>query len=128
MSKLRDLFRERIAESCTLQPYSHATRNFCESDATPHATASQQCAGNTHPDAVPHATTRATKAQPSSCTPSEKQASDATAVATTAIGMADLTDDQKAARLADLRRDPGIARFWALVWPEATNPTSKDST
>jgi len=49
-------------------------------------------------------------------------------IAATAIAMAALNDEQKAARLADLRRDPAIARFWALVWPEATNPTSKDSS
>ena len=44
---------------------------------------------------------------------------EAMTIAVRAIGMASLTDEQKAMRLADLRRDPAIARFWALVWPEA---------
>ena len=42
-------------------------------------------------------------------------------IAAKAIGMAALTDQQKAVRLDDLRRDPAIARFWAAVWPEAIN-------
>ena len=41
----------------------------------------------------------------------------ALAIAERAIAQAALTDEQKASRLADLRRDPAIARFWALAWP-----------
>ena len=41
-------------------------------------------------------------------------------IAVRAIGMAALTDEQKLSRLADLQRDPAIARFWALAWPEAS--------
>lgn len=48
-------------------------------------------------------------------------------VAVKAIALASLTDAEKAARLADLRRDPAIAKFWAAVWPEALNPSSKES-
>ena len=40
-------------------------------------------------------------------------------IAARAIGMAALTDEQRLSRLADLQRDPAIARFWALAWPEA---------
>ena len=42
------------------------------------------------------------------------------AIAEQAIARAALTDEQKASRLADLRRDPAIARFWAMAWPEAS--------
>lgn len=42
----------------------------------------------------------------------------ALAIAEQAIARAALTDEQKLARLADLRRDPAIARFWAMAWPE----------
>ena len=44
-------------------------------------------------------------------------------IARRAIALAALTDEQKAMRLADLRRDPAIARFWALAWPAAVNPS-----
>ena len=44
--------------------------------------------------------------------------SDAMRIATRAIAMAALTDEQRLSRLADLQRDPAIARFWALVWLE----------
>ena len=47
--------------------------------------------------------------------------SEAMQIAARAIAKAALSDEQKAARLADLRRDPAIARFWALAWPEALN-------
>ena len=40
-------------------------------------------------------------------------------IARRAIAMAALTDEQTAMRLADLKRDPAIARLWALAWPEA---------
>ena len=40
-------------------------------------------------------------------------------IASRAIAMAALTDEQRLAQLADLQSDPAIARFWALVWPEA---------
>ena len=54
--------------------------------------------------------------------PFERQLSDgeksALTIAEKAIARAALTDEQKAARVADLRRDPVIARFWALAWPE----------
>lgn len=54
--------------------------------------------------------------------PLERQLSDgeqsALAIAERAIARAALTDEQKASRLADLRRDPAIARFWALAWPD----------
>ena len=43
----------------------------------------------------------------------------ALAIAERAIAQAALTDEQKASRLADLRRDPAIARFWALAWPDS---------
>ena len=42
----------------------------------------------------------------------------ALAIAEQAIARAALNDQQKASRLADLRRDPAIARFWAMAWPE----------
>ena len=51
----------------------------------------------------------------------------ALAIAERAIARAALTDEQKASRLADLRRDPTIARFWALAWPEALNSSSKEN-
>ena len=44
----------------------------------------------------------------------------ALAIAEQAIARAALTDEQKASRLADLRRDPAIARFWAMAWPDAS--------
>ena len=50
----------------------------------------------------------------------------ALAIAERAIARASLTAEQKASRLADLRRDPAIARFWALAWPEALNSSSKE--
>ena len=46
--------------------------------------------------------------------------SEAMKMAAHAIGMAALTDEQRLSRLADLQRDPAIARFWARAWPEAT--------
>ena len=46
-------------------------------------------------------------------------------IARRAIAMAALTNEQKTMRLADLRRDPAIARFWALAWPEAAKPPQK---
>ena len=49
----------------------------------------------------------------------------ALAIAERAIAQAALTDEQKSARLADSRRDPAIARFWAMAWPEVTNPSSE---
>ena len=36
-----------------------------------------------------------------------------------AIAMAAMKDEKKAARLAHLRREPALAKFWALVFPEA---------
>ena len=45
--------------------------------------------------------------------------SEAMRIARRAIAMAALTDEQTAMRLADLKRDPAIARLWALAWPEA---------
>lgn len=45
----------------------------------------------------------------------------ALAIAERAIARAALTDEQKASRHADLRRDPTFARFWSLVWPDALN-------
>ena len=42
----------------------------------------------------------------------------ALAIAERAIAQAALTDEQKASRLTDLRRDPAIAKFWALAWPD----------
>lgn len=47
---------------------------------------------------------------------------EAVQIATRAIQMAALTDEQRLSRLADLRRDPAIARLWAMAWPEAVNP------
>ena len=41
----------------------------------------------------------------------------ALAIAERAIARAALTDEQKASRLDDLRRDPAIAKFWAMAWP-----------
>lgn len=41
-------------------------------------------------------------------------------IAERAIAMAALTDEQRAARLTDLHREPAIAGFWALLWPEAS--------
>ena len=53
--------------------------------------------------------------------PLERQLSDgeksALAIAERAIARAALTDEQKASRRDDLRRDPAIAKFWAMVWP-----------
>ena len=46
--------------------------------------------------------------------------SEALRIAARAIGMAALTDEQRLSRLADLQRDPAIARFWALAWPDAS--------
>lgn len=40
-------------------------------------------------------------------------------IARRAIQMASLTDERRAARLADAKRDPAIARLWAMAWPEA---------
>lgn len=51
----------------------------------------------------------------------------ALAIAERAIARASLTAEQKASRRADLRRDPAIARFWALAWPEALNSSSKEN-
>ena len=51
----------------------------------------------------------------------------ALAIAERAIARAALTDEQKASRLADLRRDPAVARFWAMAWPEAFNSSSKEN-
>ena len=48
-------------------------------------------------------------------------------IARRAIAMAALTDEQKAMRLADLRRDPAIARFWALAWPDAVNHSHRET-
>ena len=45
--------------------------------------------------------------------------SEALKIATRAIAMAALTDEQRLSRLADLQRDPAITQFWALAWPEA---------
>ena len=53
--------------------------------------------------------------------------SDALTLAEWAIAQAALTDEHKRARLADLRRSPEIARFWALVWPEASKSSSKEN-
>jgi hypothetical protein len=43
-------------------------------------------------------------------------------IAERAIALAALTDEQKQQRLDDPRRDPAIARFWALVWPASQTP------
>lgn len=43
----------------------------------------------------------------------------ALAIAERAIARAALTHEQKGARVADLLRDPAIAKFWALAWPDA---------
>lgn len=131
MSKLRELLTDRISgndKSCTLHPYSVATRNFRDSDATSNATAAQPSRGNPHVTKVLYATDCATATQQISCTTSPKNETDATAIATRAIAQASLTDEQKASRLADLRRDPAIARFWALAWPEALNSSSKEKS
>ena len=48
-------------------------------------------------------------------------------IAARAIGMAALTDEQRLSRLADLQRDPAIARFWALAWPEARDASLRDN-
>jgi len=45
--------------------------------------------------------------------------SEALRIATRAVSMAALSDEQRLSRLADLQRDPAIARFWARAWPEA---------
>ena len=49
----------------------------------------------------------------------------ALAIAERAIAQAALTHEQKRARLADLRRDPAIARFWAMAWPENADPNNQ---
>ena len=45
--------------------------------------------------------------------------SDALTVAEWAIAQAALTDEHKRARLADLRRRPEIAKFWARLFDPA---------
>ena len=40
------------------------------------------------------------------------------------VAQATLTTDQKNARLVDLRRDPGIARFWAALFDPSIAPTN----
>ena len=40
-----------------------------------------------------------------------------------AISQATLTTEQKNSRLADLRRDPGISRFWAALFDPTIAPT-----
>ena len=45
--------------------------------------------------------------------------SEALMIATRAIGMAALTDEQRLSRLADLKRDPAIANFW-LAFADVT--------
>ena len=54
--------------------------------------------------------------------------SEALMIATRAIGMAALTDEQRLSRLADLKRDPDIARFWVSAWPEARNVPPENAT
>jgi len=81
----------------------------------------QECAPRTLPSTLPESSSAQYRAE----TDRVRTLPDPVAIA--AIAMTSLTDAEKAARLADLRRDPAIARFWALVWPEATNPTSKHS-
>lgn len=110
-----------------LRPYSVATRNFSDSDATASATAAQQTPANRHLGVIPDATRCATVMQQTSCTTLPEKEADATAVAQRAIALAALTDAQRQQRLADLRRDPAIARFWALVWPETLNSSSKEN-
>ena len=125
MSRLRDLLTDRINaidKSCTLHPYSVATRNFHDSDATSSATAAQLSRGSPHVTAVLYATDGATAAQQTSCTTSPENETDATAVATGAIAQASLTDEQKTSRLADLRRQPQIARFWAKLFDPTIAP------
>ena len=51
----------------------------------------------------------------------------ALAIAERAIARAALTTEQKASRIADIRSDPAIARFWALAWPEALNSSSEEN-
>jgi len=46
-------------------------------------------------------------------------------IASRAIAMAALSPEQKAARLADLRREPALAKFWALIFPEAVETKEK---
>ena len=53
--------------------------------------------------------------------------SEALRIARRAIGMAALTDEQRLSRLAELQRDPAIARFWALAWPEARDASLPDN-
>ena len=50
--------------------------------------------------------------------------SDTLTTAEWAIAQATLTTDQKNARLADLRRDPAIARFWAALFDPSITPTN----
>jgi len=54
--------------------------------------------------------------------------SEALRIATRAIGMAALSDEQRLTRLADSQRDPAIARFWALAWPEAHGASPDEQT
>ena len=79
----------------------------------------QQCAPRTLPaqcsvDSTAHCNPE--NGQPRTLPSDETEAMQ---IAARAIATASLTDEQKAARLADLRRDPAIAKFWSLVWPEA---------
>ena len=77
----------------------------------------QQCAprtiDRTLSDAVP-AHSSAEKEVDRTLSDGEKSA---LAIAERAIARAALTDEQKTSRLDDLRRDPAIAKFWALAWP-----------
>ena len=51
----------------------------------------------------------------------------ALAIAERAIAQATLTTEQKNSRLAGLRRDPAIARFWAALFDPALEPTQDES-
>ena len=53
--------------------------------------------------------------------------SDALTLAEWAIAQAALTDQQTAARLADLRRRPEIARFWAALFDPTIPPSQQKS-
>ena len=144
MSKLRDLLTERISakdKSCTLHPYSVATRNFADSDATACATGSQQTRASPHAALIPNATTDATGAQQTSCTTLSEKEIDATAVAERAVALAPLAADgfwqtlraridecdELIHRVCDLRGEPDEYRAEMLAIRKRMAPAKLDS-
>ncbi len=80
----------------------------------------QLCAERTLPRTLPEKqTAHYTPENQDDRTLQDGDEGEAMELAKRAIQMAALTDEQRAARIADARRDPAIARLWAMAWPEA---------